>query len=106
MTRHTFLLIVGMDIQSTNKLLGMLGSRIKQLRINQRLSQAVLAEHCGLQKANLSRIESGKTNITMLTLLSIAEGLHVTVAELFSELHEEVGEKTGSTRDQVAMQEA
>ncbi|HTL08347.1 MAG TPA: helix-turn-helix transcriptional regulator [Chitinophagaceae bacterium] len=93
-----------MDTQSTNKLLAMLGSRIKQLRINQRLSQAVLAEHCGLQKANLSRIESGKTNITMLTLLSIAEGLHVTVAELFQDLQEEVPSQQVEAKEAVEVE--
>ncbi len=74
-----------METNGAQQILTALGSKIKHHRTNRQLSQAALAEACGLQKANLSRIESGKTNITMLTLVSIAHGLNVTVVELFSE---------------------
>jgi len=74
-----------MEIKGAHTLLAKLGSKIKHLRTNKKISQAALADICGLQKANLSRIESGKTNITMVTLISIAQGLNVTVVELFTE---------------------
>jgi len=74
-----------MEIQGAHKVLTALGSNIKQHRTNKKLSQAALAQVCGLQKANLSRIESGKTNITMVTLLSIAQGLNVNVVDLFAD---------------------
>lgn len=73
-----------METNGAQKILVTLGSNIKQHRTGRKLSQAALAEVCGLQKANLSRIESGKTNITMVTLLSIAEGLNVSVVDLFN----------------------
>jgi transcriptional regulator with XRE-family HTH domain len=59
-----------------------LGERIVLLRKKKKLSQNDLALECGWDKPNLRRLEKGKSNPTMKTLLVLCEGLGVTVKEL------------------------
>jgi len=60
-----------------------LGARIKELRIKKNISQKDLAMECNFEKASMSRIESGKTNITILTLYKIITALDADVKDLF-----------------------
>jgi transcriptional regulator with XRE-family HTH domain len=60
-----------------------LGARIKELRLNKNMTQNELAIQCNFEKASLSRIESGKTNITILTLNRISRALDVEMSEFF-----------------------
>ena len=63
----------------------MIGRNIEILRKEKKIKQFQLAAICDLEKANLSRIESGETNTTILTLLKISRGLDVPLGELFKE---------------------
>lgn len=65
------------------KFLATLGARIKELRLGKEMSQNDLAIQCNFEKASMSRIESGKTNITVLTLRKISKALEVDIAEFF-----------------------
>lgn len=60
-----------------------LGARIKELRLDKNMTQNELAIQCNFEKASLSRIESGKTNITILTLNRISRALDVEMSEFF-----------------------
>jgi transcriptional regulator with XRE-family HTH domain len=60
-----------------------LGSRIKAIRAEKKMSQINLAAKCDFEKASMSRIESGKTNSTILTLRKISNALDVDVSDLF-----------------------
>jgi transcriptional regulator with XRE-family HTH domain len=60
-----------------------LGARIKELRLTKSMTQNELAIQCNFEKASLSRIESGKTNITILTLNRISKALDVEMNEFF-----------------------
>jgi len=60
-----------------------LGYRIKQIRSEKKMSQINLADKCDFEKASMSRIESGKTNSTILTLRKISKALDVDISELF-----------------------
>jgi len=62
----------------------LLGSRIKRIRAEKNMTQFKLAAMCDFEKASMSRIESGKTNTTVLTLLKISAALDVHVSELFT----------------------
>ncbi len=62
-----------------------IGRNIEILRKEKKIKQFQLAAICDLEKANLSRIESGETNTTILTLLKISRGLDVPLGELFKE---------------------
>ncbi|MBL0358806.1 MAG: helix-turn-helix transcriptional regulator [Chitinophagaceae bacterium] len=66
-------------------LLSQMGSRIRELRKNKRMTQDALAEKCDFEKARLSRIETGQTNPTIRSLFKISKALEVNIAELFPE---------------------
>ena len=71
-----------------NKFLVALGVRIRELRTKQNISQQELAGICDFEKANMSRIESGGTNPTVMTLLNIRAALKISLAELLD--HEDL----------------
>jgi transcriptional regulator with XRE-family HTH domain len=58
------------------------GQNIREIRESKNISQQELASRCNFEKSNLSRIEAGRTNITLKTLLIISESLAVSVKEL------------------------
>ena len=60
-----------------------LGSRIREIRNRKKMTQENLAEGCNCEKANISRIESGQTNLTLRSLYKIAKALDVHITELF-----------------------
>jgi len=60
-----------------------LGKRIKFLRIQNEMSQLDLASLCDLEKTSISRIENGRSNITLKTALVIAKNLEVELRDLF-----------------------
>ena len=59
-----------------------IGKKIECLRNSRNLKQYQLAEMCNFEKAGMSRIESGKVNIPILTLLKISNALDVSIIEL------------------------
>lgn len=60
-----------------------LGSRVVQLRKEQKIKQIDLAAFANIDERVLRRIESGKTNPTTKTLEKIAQGLGVKIRDLF-----------------------
>ncbi len=61
-----------------------LGHRVKQLRLDQGLTQTELAKRGGVSHSALSKIETNQLSPTFSTLLRIAEGLKIDVSELLS----------------------
>ncbi|MFV0537627.1 MAG: helix-turn-helix domain-containing protein [Dysgonomonas sp.] len=61
-----------------------IGKNIKKIREDKNISQAELAARCNYEKSNMSRIESGKTNLTIGTLLNIAKSLDITIINLIT----------------------
>lgn len=66
------------------KLLKLLGKRIKYLRKKEKISQAQLAFEAGIPRLQVSRIERGAINTGILTLVAIAEALNVHTKELLN----------------------
>jgi len=61
-----------------------IGNRIRYLRVNySNLSQDEFAKKLGYDRAYLSRVESGKQNLTVESLIKICEGLNVTLKDFF-----------------------
>lgn len=60
------------------------GDRVKELRSKQNLFQKELALICGFDRTYLSRVESGKQNITIEKLFVICEKLNVSLKEFFN----------------------
>jgi transcriptional regulator with XRE-family HTH domain len=67
------------------KYLNKLGKKIRDKRKEKKLSQDKLAAMCDIEKANLSRIETGKTNATILTLKKISVALFTHISEMFTD---------------------
>jgi transcriptional regulator with XRE-family HTH domain len=59
------------------------GRRIAELRRERGWTQEQLAERLGIQANNLQRIELGMQNLTLHTLVRVANGLGVGLAPLF-----------------------
>lgn len=68
-----------------------IGKRIKELRIiTKEYSQEQLAEQIGWDRTYISRVESGKQNITIENLNQICNALGVTLKQFFSSFDEKL----------------
>jgi len=61
------------------------GSNLKSLRLEKELSQLDLAAMCNFEKTTISRIENGRTNITLKTVIILAHALEIDLQTLFKE---------------------
>ena len=59
-----------------------LGSGIRKARKEKNMSQSELAALCNFEKSNMSRIEAGNANPTILTLRKICKALQVKLSVL------------------------
>ena len=59
-----------------------IGKNIRDLREKKNISQQDLAAICNFEKSNMSRIEAGRTNLTIGTLLKICEALNVKLSDI------------------------
>ena len=60
-----------------------LGSRIRELRKVKDLSQEKFALEIGMDRTYFASVESGKRNISIINIKIIADGLEVSLSELF-----------------------
>lgn len=65
-----------MDVQKR------LGTRVRDLRLRQGITQEQLAERCDCTVKFISTIERGKVNVPLVTLARLARELDVTISEL------------------------
>jgi len=68
-----------------SSILSELGARIKNIRMIKNMTQNQLAINCNFEKSSMSKIESGKVNLSYITLHRISLGLEVHIRELFPE---------------------
>lgn len=71
----------------SDRTLHALASRIKELREERGISQEELAHRSGLSRTGMGFLETGKRWPRLDTLMSVAEGLSITVDELLMGLH-------------------
>jgi transcriptional regulator with XRE-family HTH domain len=66
------------------ELLGLLGKRIKELRLERGMSQVDLVAKMqgNIDTTNISRIEGGRTNPTIYSLYRLSEALEISMSEL------------------------
>ena len=67
-----------------------LGTCIRDLRLDIGLSQVEFGEKCGFYQTYLSRVERGLANPTINALEVIANGLGLSVFELFDRVQEQM----------------
>ncbi|MDC6366705.1 MULTISPECIES: helix-turn-helix transcriptional regulator [Flavobacteriaceae] len=58
------------------------GERIVELRARKGWSQSDLARACGKDRQAMEKLENGKVNPTLYTLLEVAKALEVRLSEL------------------------
>ncbi len=61
----------------------LIGKRLHELRKKNGLSQQELSYRTGIEKPSIRRLEKGRTNPTLKTLLKICTGLGITLPSLF-----------------------
>ena len=59
------------------------GENLKNIRALKSVTQNELAARCNIEKTAISRIENGRTNITLNTAVTIALSLEIDLKELF-----------------------
>ncbi len=64
------------------ELLKCVGKNIKKYRMQKGILQQDLAAICNMEIPNMSRIENGRTNPTLKTLLKISSSLGVEIVDL------------------------
>ncbi len=64
------------------ELLKCVGKNIKRYRVQKGILQQDLAAMCNMEIPNMSRIENGRTNPTLKTLLRISSSLGVEIIDL------------------------
>lgn len=62
------------------------GKRIRLLRNKTGLSQEKFALKIDMDRTYLASVEAGKRNISLINIKKIADGLNLSLSELFSEL--------------------
>lgn len=62
------------------------GERIKQLRLSKGLSQEKFAISIDMDRTYYASVESGKRNISIVNIEKIANGLDISLEELFREV--------------------
>ena len=62
------------------------GKRIRELRNIIGVSQEEFADMVGLDRTYITSVECGKRNISIVNIQKIAEGLKVSLSELFKEM--------------------
>jgi transcriptional regulator with XRE-family HTH domain len=53
------------------------GENLKKIRESKKLSLLQMSYNCSLDESNISKIEHGKFNITLSTIIELAKGLDV-----------------------------
>jgi transcriptional regulator with XRE-family HTH domain len=64
------------------------GSKVKEFRLCQNLSQEELAHKANLHRTYIGMIERGEKNITLLNIKKIAKALAINMHQLFQNLGE------------------
>ncbi|MBE6206063.1 MAG: helix-turn-helix transcriptional regulator [Rikenellaceae bacterium] len=62
--------------------IGKIAKNIKSIRKSKGLTVQELAYRCEIERSNLSRLEAGKTNMTIKTLCIICNALNVKLSEI------------------------
>ncbi|WKN46462.1 helix-turn-helix transcriptional regulator [Tunicatimonas pelagia] len=80
---HAFLFSCAMENQE--KLNEMVGSRIRQARLNLNYTQSDVAERVEIDITHYSRIERGKSNPSLLVAYRICQLLQISLDDLFTD---------------------
>ncbi len=74
-----------MSTAQEQKLMKSFGHRVAEIRKTKKMTQHQLAEAVNMNVVSIAYIETGKRWVRLATLIKLAKGLRVDVAELFTE---------------------
>jgi transcriptional regulator with XRE-family HTH domain len=63
-----------------------LGARVRGLRVDAGLTQQELADAAGVHRTYIAQIENGTRNVSVTAVGQVADGLGITLSELFATL--------------------
>ncbi|MPS74429.1 MAG: XRE family transcriptional regulator [Chryseobacterium sp.] len=66
------------------KILKSIGAKIREIRLQKNMTQKELAFTLDIEISQITRIETGKINTSILNLIKISKALEVDVTELFN----------------------
>jgi transcriptional regulator with XRE-family HTH domain len=61
----------------------LIGKNIRRIRKSKKISQSKIGDFLGTKKSAISRIENGKQNVSIFSLIMIADYLEINIKELF-----------------------
>ncbi len=73
--------------KKNDEFLRKIGARIKELRKSQGLSQKAFADKIDMEFTNLSRLENGRHNLSVLRLKTICDEFGLALGEFLTDLH-------------------
>ena len=82
---HNNAILVLMNNLRDKSTLESFGAKLKQLRLKKGLTLEQLAFEADIELSQVHRVEKGKVNPTLTTLIAIAKGLGVKLSEIFNE---------------------
>lgn len=68
----------------SKEILATLAKNVRRFRLENGMSQELLAERCGLHRTYIGSIERGERNATLSTLEVLAETFNVSIAQLLN----------------------
>lgn len=63
------------------------GKNVLRIRLENGLTQEQLADEAGISQVQVARIESGKLNTSISTVVAIADALNTDIGNLFKQLN-------------------
>lgn len=72
-------------MKNYENIIKLIAQNIKKIRISKGLSVQEVAYRCDIERSNLSRLEAGKTNMTIKTICLICNALNVEIIDLLKE---------------------
>ena len=70
-----------MEVQD---ILGVLGKRIRELRLKRGYSQEAFADLCGVHRTFMGTVERGESNLSFSNLVKISQALGITLSQMLS----------------------
>ena len=64
----------------------LIAQNIKKIRISKGLSVQEVAYRCDMERSNLSRLEAGRTNMTIKTICLICTALNVEITDVIKDI--------------------
>lgn len=61
-----------------------IGDRIKEVRVEKKLSQETVAFNAGIERSFMTHIENGRRNVSVETLKKVLTGLEISFSDFFN----------------------